>query len=161
MVGRLVAPAVVVVDCCSRALAWSPTGGQCIISSHLLLMEETYHHTPSLHVATESTSRVTQHHRSTAKTDTKQQHSSGLALCSHTTLDVIPRLWLQPGHLLVPPSHEGAVDGTAEAPDQQVARPTRSRTDTSHYNKLQHGSRSDATAIPPMVKCTTSNVPCF
>ena len=56
------------------------------------------------------------------------------------------------------PSHEGAVDGTAEAPDQQVARRTRSRTDTSHYNRLQHGSRSDATATPPMVKGITSNV---
>ena len=33
MVGRLEAPAVVVVDCCSRTLAWSPTGRQCIISS--------------------------------------------------------------------------------------------------------------------------------
>ena len=53
------------------------------------------------------TSRVTQHqHRSTAKTDTKQQHSSGLALCSHVTLDVIAHQWLQPGHLLVPPATE-------------------------------------------------------
>ena len=59
------------------------------------------------------------------------------------------------------PSHGEAMDGTAEAPDQQAARRTRSRTDTSHYNRLQHGSRSDATAIPPMVKCTTSNVPRF
>ena len=46
------------------------------------------------------------------------------------------------------------MDGTAEAPDQLAARRTRSQTDTSHYNRLQHGSRSDATAIPPMVKCT-------
>ena len=62
---------------------------------------------PSLHVAAESTSRVTQHqHRSTAKTDTKQQHSSGLALCSHVTLDVIAHQWLQPGHLLMLPATE-------------------------------------------------------
>ena len=62
---------------------------------------------PSLHVAAESTSRVTQHqHRSTAKTGTKQQHSSGLALCSHVTLDVIAHQWLQPGHLLMLPATE-------------------------------------------------------
>ena len=123
-----------------------------LISSFLL--EETHHHTPSPHVATESTSRVTQHQRSKAKTDTKQQHSSGLALCSHVTLDVIPHQWLQPRTLSGAPSHGEAVDGTAEAADQQVARRTTSRTDTSHYNRLQHVSRSHTTATPPMVKCT-------
>ena len=60
----------------------------------------------SLHVAAESTSRVTQHqHRSTAKTDTKQQHSSGLALCSHTTLGASAHRSSH-GHLLVPPATE-------------------------------------------------------
>ena len=65
-------------------------------SSHLItsFVEETHH---------QPTSRVTQHqHRSTAKTDTKQQPSSGLARCSHTPLGASAHQWLQPGHLLVP-----------------------------------------------------------
>ena len=125
--------------------------------SSLLLLEETHHHRPSLHVAAESTSRVTQHqHRSTAKTDkAAAQQRAGALQSRHAGCNCTP---VQPGHLLVPPATEEAVDGTAQAPDQQVARRTRSRTDTSHNNRLQHGSRSDATAAPPMVKCTTSNV---
>ena len=75
VVGGLVAPAVVVVDCCSRRLAWSPVDSA---SSHLIsLLEETHHHTPSFHVATESTSRV--HSTSTARQRRQTQSSSTAA----------------------------------------------------------------------------------
>ena len=113
------------------------------------------------HAITPRCSRVhksrTLHQRSTAKTDKAAAQQRAGALQSH-----------HPGCNCTPvapartpsgaPSHGEAVDGTAEAPDQHVAGRTRSRTDTSHYNRLQHGSRSDATTIPPMVKCITSNV---
>ena len=116
------------------------------------LLEETHHHTPSLHVATESTSRVTQH-----ALDSQDRHKAaaqqrpGALQSRHPACNSTP---VAPARTPSgAPSHGEAVDGTAEAPDQQVARRTTSRTDTSHYNRLQHDSGSDATTIPPMLTC--------
>ena len=126
----------VVVDCRSRTLAWSSGASSHLISSFV------GGNAPS-HTIIPRCSRVHKsRYTAPASLDSQDRHKAaaqqraGALQSHHLGCNCTP---VAPGRTPSgAPSHGEAVDGTAEAPDQQVARRTRSRTDTSHNNRLQN-----------------------